>query len=140
MYVSHSHETRHVFAMLIRRCTDSSAASYMWSQIEPSAAILGACIVTYRPLFRDVRLPSFITKLTSTRTETGDVSRRWPSGGDSEKGSEARLVRNDARAGQGMTIKIKRSLIVAHELEQPHPRTPKELRARRSLTSHTTDR
>ena len=72
----------------------------MWSQIEPSAAIFGACIVTYRPLFRDVRLPSCISKLTSPKTEErSDVSRRWPTSGGSEKGSEAGLVGIEGRIG-----------------------------------------
>ena len=79
--------------ILTIRSTDSGAESYMWSQIEPSAAIFGACIVTYRPLFRDVRMLGYISKFVSARTEdSSDVSRRWPASGDSEKGSEAGFV------------------------------------------------
>ena len=87
----------------------------MWSQIEPSAAILCACIVTYRPLFRDIRLPSFITGVKSQETATSDVSRHWPSNGirekgseacngNSEKGSEAGLISNQSRTGRGMSM------------------------------------
>ena len=77
----------------------------MWSQIEPSAAILCACIVTYRPLFRDIRIPNFITGVKSQERETNDVSRRWPSNGNSEKGSEAGLIGNQSRTSRGMPIK-----------------------------------
>ena len=86
-------------------CTDSGASSYMWSQIEPSAAILCACIVTYRPLFRDIRLPSFITGVQSQKNEMNDVSRRWPSNGNSEKGSEAGLIGNHSKIGQHVSVR-----------------------------------
>lgn len=49
--------------------------------------------MTYRPLFRDVRMLGYISKFVSARTEdSSDVSRRWPASGDSEKGSEAGFV------------------------------------------------
>ena len=33
---------------------------YIWSQIEPSTAILCACITTYRPLFENLNLKSLL--------------------------------------------------------------------------------
>ncbi|KAL8851633.1 MAG: hypothetical protein Q9221_003470 [Calogaya cf. arnoldii] len=66
----------------------SVATVYMWSQIEPSAAILCACFVTYRPLFRNLRLPSYFSRKSLSKDES-DVSRRFPSkmGDSSEESS-----------------------------------------------------
>ena len=105
LYVSSkSRDNRLGFTIADPPCTDSAASSYMWSQIEPSAAILCACIVTYRPLFRDLHLPSFITRMTSQKAETSDVSRRWPSNDKSEKGSETELISNQSRIGRSMPV------------------------------------
>ena len=35
---------------------DSFATEYLLSQIEPATAIICACLVTYRPLFKDVKV------------------------------------------------------------------------------------
>ena len=70
----------------------------MWSQIEPSAAIFCACLVTYRPLFRKLRLPGFIVG-ASKSTNPSDVSRRWPTMHGSEEGSEAVLVKQQDAMG-----------------------------------------
>ncbi|KAL9634995.1 MAG: hypothetical protein Q9204_002786 [Flavoplaca sp. TL-2023a] len=51
----------------------SIAEVYMWSQIEPSVAILCACFVTYRPLFRNIRLPSYFSRKGSTSKEGSDM-------------------------------------------------------------------
>lgn len=67
---------------------DSVATVYMWSQIEPSAAILCACFVTYRPLFRDLRLGSYFSRKSGVSKDESDVSRRYPTNVDgSEEGS-----------------------------------------------------
>ena len=79
---------------------DTAAESYMWSQIEPSAAIFSACIVTYRPLFRHVRLVSIFRKKATT-VEPSDVSRRWPTSVRSEKGSEDGLLDKRERLSFG---------------------------------------
>lgn len=52
----------------------------MWSQIEPSAAILCACFVTYRPLFRDLRVRNIFSSFSRRSASKGesDVSRRFP--------------------------------------------------------------
>lgn len=52
----------------------------MWSQIEPSAAILCACLVTYRPLFRDLRVRNIFSSFSRRNASKGesDVSRRFP--------------------------------------------------------------
>lgn len=72
---------------------DTGVEGYIWSQIEPSVAILCACLATYRPLFRDmrIRLPNIINKRASV-TEPNDVSRRWPTSIGSEE---------DAKNGPG---------------------------------------
>ncbi|KAL8828159.1 MAG: hypothetical protein Q9170_006724 [Blastenia crenularia] len=44
--------------------TSSMADEYLWSQIEPAAAVLCACLVTYRPLFKNVDF-SILTKFSS---------------------------------------------------------------------------
>ncbi|KAL8903239.1 MAG: hypothetical protein Q9207_004050 [Kuettlingeria erythrocarpa] len=44
--------------------TKSLANEYLWSQIEPATAIICACAVTYRPLFRKTS-PSIPKKLSS---------------------------------------------------------------------------
>ena len=49
-----------------------------------------------------MRLPSILTKKT-LETEPSDVSRRWPTGPGSEKGSEDGLVNKQERAGFGET-------------------------------------
>ncbi|KAL8994967.1 MAG: hypothetical protein Q9169_005208 [Polycauliona sp. 2 TL-2023] len=56
----------------------SVATVYVWSQIEPSAAILCACFVTYRPLFRNLRLPSYLSRKSgvSNQSNQSDASRR----------------------------------------------------------------
>ncbi|KAL8992764.1 MAG: hypothetical protein Q9169_006858 [Polycauliona sp. 2 TL-2023] len=61
--------------------TYSGASTYMWSQIEPSAAILCACFVTYRPLFRDLRVRNIFSSFSwrsASREQRSDVSRRYP--------------------------------------------------------------
>lgn len=58
----------------------------MWSQIEPSAAILCACFVTYRPLFRDLRLGSYFSRKSGgVSKDESDVSRRYPTNAGSEE-------------------------------------------------------
>lgn len=85
--------------------SDTGVEGYMWSQIEPSAAILCACFATYRPLFRDMRmrLPSIITKRSSV-TEPNDVSRRWPTSIGSEKDSENGPGKKHEQPGLGETL------------------------------------
>lgn len=68
----------------------------MWSQIEPSAAILCACFVTYRPLFRDFGFGSVFSKRSD---EPSDVSRRFPTNVESSVGSEVLLM--EEKIGQG---------------------------------------
>lgn len=41
---------------------DSFVTPYVFAQVEPSTAVLCACLVTYRPLFRDLNL-SFLKSL-----------------------------------------------------------------------------
>lgn len=45
----------------------------MWSQIEPSVAILCACFVTYRPLFRNLRLPSYFSRKGSSSKDGSEM-------------------------------------------------------------------
>ncbi|KAL8853024.1 MAG: hypothetical protein Q9221_002054, partial [Calogaya cf. arnoldii] len=49
--------------------TYSGASTYMWSQIEPSAAILCACFVTYRPLFRNLRIGDLFSSFSKKSTK-----------------------------------------------------------------------
>ena len=80
-------------------CIDSGASTYMWSQIEPSAAILCACFITYRPLFRDVSLRSIFSK-SSASSEPSDVSRRFPTARvTTETSSEAGFVEHKGSMG-----------------------------------------
>ena len=64
---------------MVLRIADTSLTSYLWSAIEPSAAICGACITTYRPLFAYFnvcfRSASRIRKPTRPRTAIGYDSR-----------------------------------------------------------------
>ncbi|KAL8677884.1 MAG: hypothetical protein Q9186_005726 [Xanthomendoza sp. 1 TL-2023] len=78
--------------------TYSGASTYMWSQIEPSAAILCACFVTYRPLFRDLNLSSVFSRRSASKEES-DVSRRFPTNVASDYGSEEGLVEKQAGFG-----------------------------------------
>ncbi|KAL8838675.1 MAG: hypothetical protein Q9176_004915 [Flavoplaca citrina] len=41
--------------------------------LEPSVAILCACFVTYRPLFRNIRLPSYFSRKGSTSKDGSDM-------------------------------------------------------------------
>ena len=51
---------------------------YAWSQIEPAAAILCACIVTYRPLFKpNKRHSSNCTPRVSHRNEHETTQSHW---------------------------------------------------------------
>ena len=45
----------------------------MWSQIEPATAIICACLVTYRPLFRDLR-PGFVKLWSSLARSRSSAS------------------------------------------------------------------
>ena len=47
---------------------DSFTTEYLWSQIEPATAIACACLVTYRPLFRDMKVG--LSTLFSTHTRS----------------------------------------------------------------------
>jgi len=87
------------------RISDTGVEGYMWSQIEPSAAILCACCATYRPLFRDmrIRLPSILNKRTSVK-EINDVSRRWPTSIGSGKDSDNGLDKRQERPGLGKSL------------------------------------
>ncbi|KAL8669828.1 MAG: hypothetical protein Q9224_007713, partial [Gallowayella concinna] len=78
--------------------TYSGASTYMWSQIEPSAAILCACFVTYRPLFRDLNLSSVFSRRSASKEES-DVSRRFPTNVPSDYGSEEGLMEKQAGFG-----------------------------------------
>lgn len=52
---------------------------YAWSQIEPATAILCACIVTYRPLFNNIRvnLSKFSGVLSYGRHDSTVTNRHW---------------------------------------------------------------
>ncbi|KAI4218632.1 MAG: hypothetical protein L6R36_008843 [Xanthoria steineri] len=87
--------------------TYSGASTYMWSQIEPSAAILCACFVTYRPLFRDLRVRNIFSSFSRRSASKGesDVSRRFPTNIPiSHLGSDEGLV--DGKRGFGTTTTI----------------------------------
>ena len=84
----------------------------MWSQVEPSAAILGACIVTYRPLFRNMHIPSIFTKGKDS-TESNDVSRRWPTCAESNHGSDDGLVKEQERLNIGKISNVKSTSQIA---------------------------
>ncbi|KAL8687040.1 MAG: hypothetical protein Q9218_006677, partial [Villophora microphyllina] len=81
--------------------TYSGASTYMWSQIEPSAAILCACFVTYRPLFRNLHIRSVFSRKSGVSSEPSDVSRRYPTNITSESGSEEGLVGGKEGLGYG---------------------------------------
>ncbi|KAI4088080.1 MAG: hypothetical protein LQ344_006342 [Seirophora lacunosa] len=73
----------------------SGATNFIWSQIEPSAAILCACFVTYRPLLRDVRVRSIFSsfsKKSASKEEASDVSRRFPTNRAADTDSEEGLI------------------------------------------------
>ncbi|KAL8788911.1 MAG: hypothetical protein Q9213_001434 [Squamulea squamosa] len=84
----------------------SGASTYMWSQIEPSAAILCACFVTYRPLFRDLHIRSIFSRKSDSSKEESDVSRRYPTNFESDVGSEEGLVEKNAEKGMGNTTTV----------------------------------
>lgn len=74
---------------------DSGATNFIWSQIEPSAAILCACFVTYRPLLRDVRVRSIFSSFSrksASKEEASDVSRRFPTNAPADTDSEEGLI------------------------------------------------
>ncbi|KAI4232141.1 MAG: hypothetical protein L6R40_007506 [Gallowayella cf. fulva] len=81
--------------------TYSGASTYMWSQIEPSAAIFCACFVTYRPLFRDFDVRSVFSRKSASKEES-DVSRRYPTIVAADQGSGETLVDNKAGTGYAM--------------------------------------
>ncbi|KAI4218526.1 MAG: hypothetical protein LQ349_008674 [Xanthoria aureola] len=74
----------------------SVATVYMWSQIEPSAAILCACFVTYRPLFRDLRLGSYFSRKSGVSKDESDVSRRYPTNVDGSEEGSYRMKKMDS--------------------------------------------
>ncbi|KAL8907243.1 MAG: hypothetical protein Q9207_001544 [Kuettlingeria erythrocarpa] len=87
--------------------TYSGASTYMWSQIEPSAAILCACFVTYRPLFRDLRVRnifSSFSRKSASKDESG-VSRRYPTNVASDMASEEGLAEGKGGMGFGGGIR-----------------------------------
>ena len=47
---------------------DSFTVEYLWSQVEPATAIICACMVTYRPLFKDVKIG--FSRLFSTHSRS----------------------------------------------------------------------
>ena len=59
---------------------------YIWSQIEPTTAIICACLTTYRPLFKGLCLPSLssLTWISSqkTRSSSTDVEQATITSGD----------------------------------------------------------
>ena len=64
---------------------DSFTTEYVWSQIEPATAIICACLVTYRPLFKDLK--TGFSKLFSTHS--------WSTGTpESDQGRDLGLAEN----------------------------------------------
>ncbi len=62
-------------------CTDTIITCYMWSQVEPTMAIVCACLTTLRPLFTGIDL-TFLSSLSWTTRRTASTSfakskRRW---------------------------------------------------------------
>ena len=54
-------------------------SEYLWCQLEPSTAILCACLVTYRPLFVNInfklpKISKYFRQTSSTLTDTNDIS------------------------------------------------------------------
>lgn len=62
------------------------ADTYLWSQIEPATAILCACLISYKPLFKNINVPSVFTSYFSRRgsgsgkeeEQSGDMERQIP--------------------------------------------------------------
>ena len=63
---------------------DSFTTEYLWSQIEPATAILCACMVTYRPLFKEVK--GGFSRLFSTNS--------WSSTSESDQGGDLGSAEN----------------------------------------------
>ena len=64
---------------------DTLATEYLWSQVEPGTAIICACLVTYRPLFKDLKVG--VSRLFSTHS--------WSSGTpESDQGRDLGSVEN----------------------------------------------
>lgn len=62
---------------------DTVVTPYIWSQIEPTTAIICACLTTYRPLFKGLNLRSLsqLTWLSSVRSKAGTVDQGTLSSG-----------------------------------------------------------
>ena len=73
---------------------DSFTTEYLWSQVEPATAILCACMVTYRPLFREVKVG--FSRLFSTHS--------WSSTPESDQGGDL----DSAENGQMELLSVKK--------------------------------
>ena len=67
---------------------DSLTAQYTWSQIEPAAAIVCACLVTYRPLFKDWKpvLGKLLGRINRSRVSSSETE-LWGGLGGAERGN-----------------------------------------------------
>ena len=81
-------------------------AEYMWSEVEAATAIICACLVTYRPLFVNVR-QSFL-KVSSLFSKGSSVSKRATKDGwkDLEDATDPQLQRPIGEDLRGRDVRL----------------------------------
>ncbi|KAI4163379.1 MAG: hypothetical protein LQ342_002886 [Letrouitia transgressa] len=117
----------HVLARWIARAyhtaSDSLINEYVWSQIEPAVAILCGCLVTYRPLFRNMTLslPKQLQRFSHS-SQTGNPSEDTPSTKERDlefKWPAARGLRGQALSYQGLYSKVNKNGVHVYNINPP---------------------
>ena len=87
-------------------CSARLTGEYIWSQIEPAAAILCGCLVTYRPLFAnfDFSFPKRLSSLFSRSSSSSIRSDEEKLTGDSDSERDYEYRWSSARRFVGRTL------------------------------------
>ncbi|KAL9576777.1 MAG: hypothetical protein Q9212_006826 [Teloschistes hypoglaucus] len=88
----------------LQNITVSITNVYLWSQIEPATAILCACLITYKPLFKNMSISLSASIFTSYFSRRGSETTKEEQGGDVERQIryERPTVREHGCLGSGM--------------------------------------
>ncbi|KAL9041149.1 MAG: hypothetical protein Q9214_004209, partial [Letrouitia sp. 1 TL-2023] len=106
---------------------------YLWSQIEPAVAILCGCLVTYRPLFRNMMLslPKQLQRFSHS-SQTGSSSEDTPSTKERDlefKWPAARGLRGQSLSYQDLSSKVKKNGLHIYSVNLPPPQVETTCRA-----------
>lgn len=101
------------------RLAVSITDAYLWSQIEPATAILCACLITYKPLFKNISVSLSTTIFTSYFSRRGTEDMKEEHGGDLERQMPYDRYRGTRGPISGLGVTRKAGTFAGKDKERP---------------------